>query len=190
MPDSSTHSLYLMKLFVFSCLSWRKQAAGLFDSSSPLSPSIPNDLHVSSASPPGFLLTLPFSRFVHHYTQQHTTTRNNTQHTTNKHTKTQICIQIYIHINVHFQIKNMSIYIYTCHHEDVLWTPLLLDAVIHARVHVSSAEVKGGWPAESLHAQVWPRLPLWQSVAHLGSSLVVDAVVLHFILCGPEPSLN
>ena len=102
-PDSSNHTLYLMKLFVLAvCPEGNK----LLDCSirfSLLSPSIPNDLHVSSASPPGFLLTLPFSSFVHHYTQQHTTTRNKTQHTTNKHTHRHKYTYKYTHIYVHFQ---------------------------------------------------------------------------------------
>ena len=62
-PDSSNRSLYLMKLFVFSCPEG-KQAARLFDSFSPLSPGMTNDLNVSIAT--SLHQRLPFSNLVHH----------------------------------------------------------------------------------------------------------------------------
>ena len=85
-PACSNHSLYLMKLlssnYPEGSVGGNQQLDGSI-SLSPLYPSITNDLHVSSATPPGFLLTLRFSSLVHHLrqTKQHMTS-NDARHTT------------------------------------------------------------------------------------------------------------
>ena len=70
-PDSSNHSLYLIKLFNSSYPEGNSGVNQQLDGSislSPLHPSITNDLHVSIATSlhQSFLLTLPFSGIVHH----------------------------------------------------------------------------------------------------------------------------
>ena len=68
-PDSSNHSLYLIKLFNSSSSVGHCGGNQLSDGSvciSPISPSRTNDLHVSIATPPGFALALRFSGLVHH----------------------------------------------------------------------------------------------------------------------------
>ena len=59
-----------------------------------------------SATPPGLLLMLRFSSFVHHYTQLHAT-RHNTQ--------THIFTHIYIHTYTYKYI-HIYIHVYTCTH--------------------------------------------------------------------------
>ena len=74
-PDSSNHSLYLIKLFNSSSPEGHCGGNQLLDGSvciSLLSPSISNDLHVSIATLPGSLLTLPFSSCVHHHSSPDT----------------------------------------------------------------------------------------------------------------------
>ena len=72
-------------------------------------PSVTNGLHVSIATPPGFLLTLRFSSLVHHLSgpdKTKKTTRN-----TQKHTYTHIHTYIHIHIHIH---THTHIYTNTC----------------------------------------------------------------------------
>ena len=61
---------------------------------------VTDDWHVNSATPPGLLLTLRFSSFIHHYMQLHA---QDTTHTytliTHKYIHTHIFIFTYIHIH-------------------------------------------------------------------------------------------
>ena len=84
---------------------------------SPRFPCITNDLHVSIATPPGFLLTLRFSSSVHHLLGPDKTKKTRTTHLhTHVHTYTHIhYTHIYTHIHT-FAHTYMYIYIYKCLH--------------------------------------------------------------------------
>ena len=78
-PDSSNHSLYLMKLLSSSYPEGNCGRNQLWDGSVCLSPqnlTITNDLHISTATRPGFPLTFRFSSVVHHLSGPDKTTKN------------------------------------------------------------------------------------------------------------------
>ena len=113
-PDSSNHSLSLIKLFSFS----RPEGNKLLDCPvglSPFSPSITNDLNVSIAT--SLHQRLPFSGRVHHLSSPDTlcVTQTTFKITEHIHILVQIKIHMHIHIQIHIRIRShISISINIC----------------------------------------------------------------------------
>ena len=97
-PESSNHSLYLMNLFVFSCPEGNK-AATLFDSFSPPSPGITNDLTPRASTS----VCLSQTSFTIFQVLAQTTFK--------------ITERRHIHKHIHIHIHILNKYLYMCHHE-------------------------------------------------------------------------
>ena len=109
-PDSSNHSLYLIKLFNSSSPDGHCGGNQLLGGSvcfSPFLPNISNDLHVSMATPPGSLQTLPFSGCVHHLSSPDTLVLLKPL----SRSRNFLNIHIHLHIRIRSHINNICIYI-------------------------------------------------------------------------------
>ena len=93
MPDSSNHSLYLMKKFVFSCPEGNKQLDGSV-CLSPLSEGITNDANVSIAM--SLHQRVPLSNLVHHLSSPYSEPLSRSRN-------------IHIDIDIDIYIKNVNI---------------------------------------------------------------------------------
>ena len=102
-PDSSNHSLYLINLFYSGSPEGTAEGISYWVVRfvfRPFLQSISNDLHVSTAAPPGSLLTFPFSGCVHHLSSPNTCLTQTTFKTTecahtHIHTRTHTCTYTY-----------------------------------------------------------------------------------------------